>query len=163
MSSLHQEHVFRHVPHQAHSCGPILWQIWTIWQPLTPRVSAITRDDYAVHDRRSHPRLPWPPSPLPMPTAPHSTIVTTGSGVHRRLSSASGPPLPLALGASPSLGPGGVPPSLPCPPQQCCHQSPPSGGNHRSPPGSPPPARPRKPSSSLKPNPWHPGDVFIAT
>jgi hypothetical protein len=102
-------------------------------EPPTPRVATITRDDRSTHDRRSHSLLPWPP--LPKPTAPHTTAITTGPRVRWRRSSALGAPSPLASpapGASPSLGPGGVPLPLPCPPWERRHQSPSLGRNHRS-------------------------------
>jgi hypothetical protein len=125
---------------------------------------ARARDDCVLRNRWRDPRPSWPPPPLSTPTAPRATVVTTGPGVRRCRSSASGAPSPLAR---------------PCMERrrrsflvERRRRSPASGRHRHWPPGSSPLARPREPPPPiahmreppppLKPNPSRRGGVFIA-
>jgi hypothetical protein len=61
------------------------WSSRTSEPPCTPRVASIAGDDRASRDRRSDPRLSWPPPPLPNPTTSRATVIATRPEVrHRR-------------------------------------------------------------------------------
>jgi hypothetical protein len=121
------------VRHRCHRIGAVGHRMTP--DPPTPCVVAITKDDRASRNRRSHPHLPWPPPPLPKPTTPCAPPSPSGLGCavancplrerHHRL--------PIRLGSAIIAWSWGVPPPLARLRQKRCRWSPTSGHHSRSP------------------------------